>query len=153
MNDWISLQATDLSPYLIEPQLTALKKLSEGKWGMAVLPSIFEDVVRCIRAYISGNGKNLLSRDEILIPTELRPVACHLAIEALQSRLPGLSLSAEQLRNAENARQQLLRISKGEIPVSRPVIPGDNFVYGSAAGVECVRARARRVNGSSLSGL
>lgn len=152
MNDWILLTINDLEQYLIATQIKTLHTRVLGPNESDPLDDIISDVTRRIRADISGNPRNLLSQDETLIPAELKPCACYLVVEALQTRLPGLKLSSEQIRNADNARQQLIRISKGEIPVSRPLNPGNNPTYGPSASMVCVHSRPY-VHNAQLRGL
>lgn len=152
MNDWIPIIKEDLEDFLLPSQLAVLtSKLTQA--DPTLLTTIIGDMIGRMRADIGATGRNPLSEDRDRIPAELRPQLCHLVIESLQSRIPCFQLSADQIRNAQNARARLEQIARGEIPVSRPQRIGHNPFRGSEVSIECLRARKKTMNGSTLAGL
>lgn len=79
---------------------------------------IIGDVTARIRAEIGGNKNNRLSIDGTKLPRDLKSFACHLILECAQTRLPGLKLTEDQIRLANEAKDYLKRVARGEIPVS-----------------------------------
>lgn len=129
MNTWISLSPNDLTHYLCAYQLEALRKSADADiptnanihtFPHDPLPPIIADVTGKIRAEIAAFPKNYLSPDSTLLPPSLKSAACFLVIEALQSRVPTLKLTPDQIRNADNARIDLHRIARGELPIPSP---------------------------------
>lgn len=81
----------DIGVYLSPMQLTALRQHGDP------LPTIIADITAWVRSEIQSDD----------IP---RTATCHLIIEALQSRIPTLKLSDDQVRNANNARLHLKKV-------------------------------------------
>lgn len=138
MNIWITLTPEDITHYLASPQLQALRQFSDP------LLEIIADIIAKVRSEISAFPANALSHDRNCIPKALRSDACHLIIEALQSRIPTLKLTPDQIRNANNARTYLKRIAKGEIPLP-PLL--------RKAPIEIAHCRKSTANGNALKGL
>ena len=89
-----------------------LKSLAQNR--KSYINDIISDITAQVRAAIWNNQGITLSSDPSLIPPELMATTCHLIIEALQSRIPTLELSDDQVRNADNARAFLNRIADGK---------------------------------------
>ena len=63
----------------------------------------------------------MLDADHSRIPPELKECALRLAVESLHLRVPSIEMSQSQQKHADIARETLLRVSRGELPVSRPI--------------------------------
>ncbi|MDR2603619.1 MAG: hypothetical protein LBC11_03625 [Puniceicoccales bacterium] len=152
MATWITIQISDLYDYLCSTQLNALKTLEMASDQANSIDEIIGDITARIRAEISGNRHNLLSSDRTKIPHDLRSFACYLILESAQTRLPGLKLTADQIRLATDAKDYLKRIAKGEVPISVPddaMATGD---FGSNVGCQVVHHRTRHASEKSLGG-
>ncbi len=93
MKHWIKIKPEDVKVYLHPAQVEALRRFGDP------LPAIIKDITAVIRA---KSGRSVA--DVEMIPAEYKSAACHLVIEALQSRIPMMRLTADQVRNANNAR-------------------------------------------------
>ena len=151
MEDWITLTAEDLPTYLLAAQVRLLRTVEGSK--MDPIPALLQDVIGRIRADISASGKWPLSANASTIPAELRGAACALILEALQGRIPALRLTDDQKRSADQARELLRRIAKGEQPVSRPHKMAQVSEFMAGGGLRCVQARAHRTTAEALGGL
>ena len=120
--DWINLNTTDLECVLNKPQLDILKAQSLKTPGRDLAAEILDSVTVRIRAEIAASGLNMLDPDHSRIPPELKECALRLAAESLQTRLPQMELSQRQCTLADNARETLLRIAGGELPVCQPIV-------------------------------
>ena len=94
---------------------------------------------------ISASGLNCLDADHSRIPYELRDCALRLAVEALHLRVPSIEISALQSKHADLARETLLRIATGQLPVSRPTAAvrtasAKRSVYSKSAPRKATRA-------------
>ncbi len=155
MSTWITLHSDDLLPYLNAGQLDALRTQALGDGQPDPLPALIADIVERLRTEIRSAPANRLSQTPGSIPPELRGVAAALVIEAAQTRLPGLTLSADQVRAANAARHFMERVAKGEIPVSAPADPvpvaeSSPVVRGH---IQLVAARETQLRGHELRGL
>lgn len=112
MKNWIHINEKSVSHYLLPIQLQALRQHSDP------LNEIIDDTIARVRAEIQSNPNNPLSSDPSLIPIELKIATCHLIIEALQSRIPNLKLTEDQIRNANNARTLLKRVALAEVSIN-----------------------------------
>jgi len=117
MKVWKIIKPEDIKNYLSDLQVQALRKNSDP------LNAIATDITALTRSEVASYESNVLPQNPALIPPELMSSACHLIIEALQSRIPTLQLSKDQVRNAENARKQLRRVAKGEVKITPPSPP------------------------------
>ena len=119
--DWIKLTTKDLECVLNKPQLDILRAQALHSPDMDIAFEVISNVVARIRAEITVSGLNSLDSDHSRIPHELKECALHLCIEALQSRLPSMELSKMQMKHADIARETLMRVARGELPVCRPL--------------------------------
>ncbi|MDR2778736.1 MAG: hypothetical protein LBB16_00395 [Puniceicoccales bacterium] len=153
MATWITIQTSDLYDYLCSTQLNVLQTLETASNGPTnPINEIIDDITARIRAEISGNRNNLLSADRTKIPQDLKSFACYLILESAQTRLPGLKLTADQIRLATDAKDYLKRIAQGEIPVS---VPDDALAisdFSSNVGCQVVHHRLRHVSEKFLGG-
>ncbi len=153
MSTWSSLTAADVQPALAAAQLTILRQRSLSEGQDDPLPALLAEVTARVRGEIRAGRKNRLERDATLLPPELKLAAIHLAIEALQARLPTLALSPDQVRLANDARQLLARAGRGEIALSAPDDPEGDEGTGRRNSVEVLRHRPHPVSGQQLKNL
>lgn len=109
--NWILVKPTDIYNYLAAPQVDILRKRALTPNQSDPLVEIIQDVCMLIRLQLStlpGFHEQIAP----LIPSGLKATASHLIIEALQSRIPNIRLSPDQVRNADNARALLAAFAK-----------------------------------------
>lgn len=138
MNTWTSITAEAVSNYLSPIQLTALRQ------NLDPLNQIIADTIAHVRCEIQTNPINPVSLDPTLVPREVKGATCHLIIEALQSRIPTLKLSEDQIRNANNARAYLKRMANSEIALDPSTLTGR---------IDLAHRRHRQISSQSLLGL
>ena len=153
MSTWSALTLADVQPALAAAQLTVLRQRSLGEGQSDPLPALLADITARVRAEIRAGRKNQLERDASLLPPELKLAAIHLALEALQTRLPTLGLSADQVRLANDARQLLGRVARGEMALSSPMEPETAHEAQRGYGIEVLRHRGNPVANNRLAGL
>lgn len=120
--EWIKLAPEDLEYALNKPQLETLKAESLRNLKRNIAQDVIDSIVARVRAEIAASGLNALDADHSRIPYELRDCALRLAVEALHLRVPSIEMSAAQSKHADLARETLLRIATGQLPVSRPLV-------------------------------
>jgi hypothetical protein len=123
MTNWITLTPNDLRPYLAADQVDALRTEALAAGQTDPVAAVIADVIERMRAEIRASGANRLSQTPSTVPPELRGGAAALAIEAAQTRLPALLLTADQVRAANQARHFMERVATGDIPVTVPSDP------------------------------
>ena len=123
MAAWITISLTDLNDYLVGAQVTALNSTALAAGQSARFTRVMTDMVNRIRAAIETCPRNHVSATALTVPPELKWVACYLIIEALQSGIPGLQLTKDQLRQIASANEQLLRVANCLEAVTRPDDP------------------------------
>ena len=79
------------------------------------------------------------------LPASCKTAACYMIIEALQSRIPDIQLTEDQIRNAQQARQTLENLFANWRELSRY----KNF----APRLETVHYRIREAHYHSMKGL
>lgn len=112
MTIWTTITKKCIGHYLSPIQLSALQQHGDP------LDEIISDIIAWIRSEVQTNPHNNISDNPNLIPLELKTATCHLVIEALQSRIPSLKLSDDQIRNALNARRLLKRVASSEMAIT-----------------------------------
>ncbi len=107
---WTLLEENNVANYLAQDQLELLSRHKNGD-GTTPLRNIMRDVCSYIQSRIPEklHPNPLAPR---MIPNPCKTAACQLVIEALQSRIPEISLSEDQVRNAQQARQSLEELYK-----------------------------------------
>lgn len=102
---WIFLETDAIADYLANDQLTLLSNHGIRE-HQTPLKTIINDVCAYIQARVPEKLRpNPLARNHL--PAACKLCACHLVIEALQTRIPELKLSEDQVRNAQQARTTL----------------------------------------------
>jgi hypothetical protein len=153
MDSWIELTPRDLELTLLAAQLRALRTLVLGPGEEDPLPALIAGVTARVRSAVASSGKYLLSSEAGKIPGELRSDGCILAVERLQTRIPSLRLSPDQVRAAEDARRQLRKIERGEVAVSLPQNPALHLASARSSGIRCVHQRIEPIGAAQLGGL
>ncbi len=149
---WSPLTPDDVLACLLGPQVDALRQRQLNPGQVDPLPALIADVTARVRAEIRGNRRNRVELDACLLPPELKLAAAHLALESLQARLPNLALSADQVRLATDARALLIRVARGEVPITVPAQPASDLEANSPFGLDVLGHRRQRVTGENLSG-
>jgi hypothetical protein len=150
---WIVIQETDLNDYLVGAQATALKTAALAAGQENTWTTIMTDVVNRIRSEMRSSPRNVVSETPLTIPPDLKSTAMVLIVEALQRRIPSLKLSESQKDAADQARDYLKRIARGEVVITAPPDPltPDDQQRGTPAVV--VRADRKIATGRNLRGL
>lgn len=148
--NWIKITNADLEQVLNKGQLDILKAAEFASAGRDIVGDIIASAVARIRAEVAACSMNTLDADHLKIPFELKECALNLALEALQSRLPTLNLGDSIDRRAELARQTLLRVAKGELPVAQAIY---GIRSAQKTGLAVCKFRKNKISKSSMEGL
>lgn len=119
---WNRIYAADLESALNKNQLEILKSQSLASAGRSICDEIISLVCAEIRAAVA-NANRYIDEDHLKIPNELKLAAIRLCVEALQARLSGMELTAQQIKLADIARQTIEKVAMGKFLVSSPDIP------------------------------
>ncbi len=119
---WNRISAGDLESALNKNQLEILKSQSLASAGRSVCDEIISLVCAEIRAAVA-NANRYIDEDHLKIPEELRLSGIRLCVEALQTRLSGMELTAQQIKLADIARQTIEKVAMGKFAVSSPDCP------------------------------
>lgn len=139
---WIFLKPEDLTDYLAHDQIQLLAQYSSAE------SKPLEHIIKDTCAYIQGQISEKLRPCPMAtnhLPASCKLAACYLVIEALQSRIPDIQLTEDQIRNAQQARQSLESLFTNWREQSRY----KNF----APRLEAVCYRVREANHHSMKGL
>ena len=139
---WTLLEAKHISDYLIQDQLSVVNNFREKGD-----PKHIDAVIKDICAYIQNRVPQKFHPNPTVpnhLPTACKTAACHLVIEALQSRLPDLKLSEDQIRNAQQARKTLDDLAAMWEKQSNPKVTNPR--------IEAVHYRRRDARQSTLKG-
>ena len=99
---WILLKKEDVENYLVTDQLQLFSDFDRK--------NSVDNIIRDVCAYIQSRTPEGLTTSPMApnhIPNACRTAACHLVIEALQSRIPDIQLTEDQIRNAQQAHMTL----------------------------------------------
>ncbi len=152
MSTWVTIIAEDLRDYLVAAQVTALRTVALGTGQTDPFDRVTEDVVARIRAEIQACPRNRVSVTPFTIPPDLKSYACHLIIEAMQTRIPRFELSDSQKKQADEARAYLRRIAECKIPVEMPDDPVSAPTVQSSSGISVVSAPGLTTGRTKLAG-
>lgn len=136
---WTTITDKDIDNYLMPLQNSALRQ------HLDPLENIINDTIARVQAEMLTNPGNPIPPNPALIPSQLKTASCHLVIEALQSRIPNLKLTDDQIRNANNARILLHRTALGQISI--------NGTKPKPLTIEVVSSRKRQATFNNLHGL
>lgn len=131
---WIVPTVDDLSAYLAASGMTALREAALAVGQDDPFEEHMPSVVAKVRAYIKGCKSNVLSETENSIPRSLKGITCLLIIEAMEGRLPGVSLTERQSKALERGIDDLKMVASCDLPVTSPDDPmEDNTQTGPDA--------------------
>ena len=152
MSAWITIAATDLNDYLVAAQVTALRTAALGSGQTDPFTRVMGDVVARIRAEIQACPRNRVSATALTIPEGLKSYACHLIIEAMQTRIPRFELSDSQKKQADEARSYLKRIAECKVPVEAPTDPVGEPTVQSGGGISVVSSPGLKSGRANMAG-
>ncbi len=121
--NWTNITPRDLESTLNKTQLDLLKAEELKSAGKPISEEIISMITQEIRAKIASYPANFLDYDHAKIPCELKLCALRLSVEALQSRIPSMEMSAQQKKMADISRSHLQDVYTGKIAISRPDKP------------------------------
>jgi hypothetical protein len=123
LSAWITITADNLNEYQAAKLIAAAreKALKAGQPDpfLAVMP----DVINRMRDDIRGCKTNQVSATPLTVPPGLRGEAVLLTVEAMQSRLPGITIEDDLRILINDAKARVKRVSKCEIPIETPNDP------------------------------
>lgn len=142
MEPWTPITPKDIYTYLSPIQVEALRQNGDP------LPQIIKDTIARVRLEVNCSTKTFLAHDPTLIPVGVKTATCHLIIEALQTRIPSLKLSDDQIRNSDNARMLLRRFTLDELTA-------DSIIHHTplVINIDVALKRKRQASLNSLNGL
>jgi hypothetical protein len=138
------LTADHLNDYQVAKIVVTLRTKALAAGQADPFTIVMPDIVARIRAEVRGCASNTVSANANTIPPDLKSHAIYLIIEAMQSRLPGLFLSADMKRLIADAKDYLKRVSKCEVPIGAPSEPETTSEIQSAAGTPRITKPTRR---------
>ena len=152
MPAWIVITAEDLANYSVGEKITALRQealdQNQGDPFTAVMPEVAAEA----RGYLSRGGQNQLSETANSVPPEAKRSFVWLVIQAMQTRLPGLSFSDEEKAAIEDAHRWFERVADGKIAISVPEDPVTPQVQAGGA-IAVVSAPTRVFTSTALNGI
>ena len=140
---WIFLEEIAISDYLANDQLNLLSTYKTQE-PSSLLKNIIKDICTLIQSRIPEKLHPCPMTTNQL-PSACKTAACHLVIEALQTRIPELQLSEGQIRNAQQARTTLEDLYKYWADQTKPSTFQPH--------IEAVRYRIRESSNTTLKGL
>lgn len=120
---WITIALTDLNNYLVGAQVSAVNTAALASGQSDRFTEVMQSVVNRIRNKIESCSSNRISETALTIPPSLKACACLLIIQGLQSSIPSLKLSEDQVRLIETYESDLTAIAKCELRVEDPEDP------------------------------
>ena len=155
---WIVITVSDLYPFLVAPQLNALRTVALATGQSDPFDDLLPIQAGRVRDYIVSNPRNQLSATANSVPPgTCQWCLCWLMIEALQVRIPSLKLTEDQKKEIQNAKTELEKIrwaaSSSQFLIPQPTDPvGDPpQAFGPAAFV--VSSSERLATRETLNGL
>lgn len=152
MPTWVTITADDLADYSVGIKITALRTQALEEGQTDPFDRVMPDVAEIVRGYLARGGRNQLSETPNSVPPEAKAHFCWIVIEALQARLPGLSLQEEETRMIDRAWQWLRDVARGEIAISTPDDPIAAPVQSGGA-ITVVNAPTRKYTETGLDGV
>jgi len=150
---WIVVTVDDLDDYLVAKAMDALrtKKLRVGQ--VDPFTTVMHAVADRIRAEIRGCDRNQVSETAYAIPPSLKQIACLMIVEAMQGRLPGVTLNDGQQEMLRDGRRYLERISRCDVPIEMPEDPEETPTTQSGTVGKMVTYRTRVATREKMIGL
>lgn len=119
---WNVITTAHLDDYMAAAQASALRTAALGAGQTDPFGRVMPDIAAFIRQRIRSGGYSV-SATANAIPPEMKWAGCYLILEALQTRIPGLSLTPEQKTKCEDAKRWIERIAAGTEEPSKPDDP------------------------------
>ena len=136
---WITLTTTDLNEYLPAALLRALQTKALAAGQSDPMPGFIAEVAAQVRATIASAGYPVEATPGTF-PAALKTAVAFLTIGLAQARLPGLSLTAEQNAQIDNAQALLKKITNREFSIEAPAVP-DTTLSASSSAIRTVTSR------------
>jgi len=150
---WVTIALTDLNSYLVGAQVTAVNTAALAGGQVDRFTEARLSVVSRIRNKIESCTTNRVSATALTVPPSLKMCACLLIIQALQTSIPSLKLTDDQVRLIETFEKDLLDIASCDLKVEQPTDPLDPPNAQAGANVEVVSSTTRRATRDTLAGL
>lgn len=115
--------------------------------------NVSADVIARVRAQIGSNKTNQLSATANSVPPDLKTHTCWLIIQAMQGRLPGLNLTADEKEMVKKAEDYLANVASGKFLVLTPTDPQGTSPLEMGAAAEVVSDTTRTATRAKLDGL
>jgi hypothetical protein len=113
---WTTIAVEDLNDYLVAAQMTALRESALADGQADPFTNIMHARCNYVRNRIAGRVD--LSATAYAVPPELKTQTCLLIIEAMQGRIPSLSLTEDQRRQIARAYDDLKIAGTTDFPIS-----------------------------------
>lgn len=150
---WTTVVLADLNNYLVGAQVNAVNTAALAAGQADRFTEVQLSVVNRIRNKIESCANNRLSATLLTVPPSLKQGACLLIIQALQTSIPALKLSEDQVRLIETFESDLTAIAKCDLKVEEPTDPLDPPQVQSGGAIELASSTPRRATRDTLSGL
>ena len=149
---WITLTTEDLQQYLASAQVKALQTRALGALQTDPVPEFITQAATRVRMAIAS-ASGVLQATPYSVPPSLKSTVAALALEQAQTRLPGLSLTREQLSQASLARGVLTQLSQGKLAYEAPDEPTQTIATPSTLQLRVVKKRSSKNSASAWRGL
>lgn len=150
---WVVINSADLDDYCVGAQTSALRTAALSTGQADRFQKTMVDIANRIRAEVQANPANHISATDNAIPPELKEIACRLILEAMQSGIPGLAMSDDQVRLCNDGREYLRRISERKIAISMPDDPLPNRTVQSSGNSQLIHTGHQHFTHHTLKGL
>jgi hypothetical protein len=150
MSAWVVITDAYVKGLLVGAQLNALRTAALAPGQADPFPDAMHDVANYVRNRISN--KINISATPYAVPPELKRQAGMLIIEALQTRLPSLRLSEDQVRAITKAGKDLDIAGTPQLYISTPDDPVAPDVQ-SGGSIEIITKPRTTINRDSMRGL
>ena len=141
MATWITIEVGDLNQYQAAKLILAARTKALAASQPDPFLEVMPDVINQMRGDIRGCPRNKISATALTVPPGLRGAAVLLTIEAMQARLPGITITEDLRTLIDDAKSRIKRISKCEIPIEQPDDPLDPDDVQRAGSIEMGTAK------------
>lgn len=108
MNIIINIQ--DIYAYFLPGQIQALQDYITNQGYEDPVEEVIEDACK----YALSEAGQEETGTPFCVPSQLKVHVCHIAVDLLSMRLPGIELTADQIRNVNSSRRFLERLGQGK---------------------------------------
>jgi hypothetical protein len=151
MSAWIVIGVADLNRYQVAALVEAASTAALADGQANPFDETMHDRCNYIRNRISKRIQ--ISLTPYAVPPELVSCAALLTLEALQTRIPGLSLSEDHKTQIARAYKDLDIAGTEDFPVSTPDDPETPAVQSGAGKITIVRKPTRVMTRDSMNAL